>query len=74
MLLRRSVFGLVRTYNGLPQAVVDLVDIALFQRALQQMAIHAIDSNRTLEDVCALQCFLPQFLDIPALYASQFHR
>ena len=34
--MKGSVFGLVHCYNALPQSVVDLPSVKLFQRSLQQ--------------------------------------
>ena len=53
-LLKRSVYGLVRTYNSLPQVVIDIRDVSTFQRALQIMAINALESDRALSDICNL--------------------
>ena len=36
-ILQRSAFGLVRMYNLLPQKIIDMKDISLFQRALQNI-------------------------------------
>ena len=60
---------LIRTYNSLPQAVIDIRDISTFQRALQIMAINALESHRSFNDICSLQCFEAQYLDFEALYA-----
>ena len=41
----RSIFGLVYTYNLLPQSVVNVTDVPEFQRALQQAACRACNTG-----------------------------
>ena len=44
-LFNRSVFGLVYTYNCLPQVVVDSTKVSIFQRHLQRCLKHAACDN-----------------------------
>ena len=41
VIIKRSVFGLIRVYNRLPQAAVDAKSTKLFQRYLQNCAKNA---------------------------------
>ena len=43
---RRSVFGLVRVYNFLPQAVVDSASVTAFQTALTKLARDACEKGQ----------------------------
>ena len=44
-LFERSIFGLIYTYNCLPQFVVDSLKIPVFQRHLQRCLKHAACDN-----------------------------
>ena len=46
LLLKRSLFALVRVYNQLPQYVIDLDDISLFQSALTTFAKNECNNGR----------------------------
>ena len=45
MYMKRSIFGLVRFYNALPEDIIQVTDIAAFQSQLQELVRKAIRSN-----------------------------
>ena len=65
--LRRSLLGLVYTYNCLPQAVVDLEGVSCFQRRLQ----NAVKTAARLD----IQSWPSIFVDgCHSMTFTQFHR
>ena len=45
VIIKRSIFGLIRVFNRLPQAAVDAKTTKLFQRYLQDCAKHAAKND-----------------------------
>ena len=45
LIMRRSIFGLIPFYNNLPEEVIQIQDIAAFQKRLQDMLRKAINEN-----------------------------
>ena len=45
MYIRRSMFGLIGFYNRLPQNIVDITDISMFQSELQELVKKAVNEN-----------------------------
>ena len=53
MLLKRSVYGLVRTYSSLPQHIVDIPVMSKFQHTLTRIAKGVVDNEVvSFADVC----------------------
>ena len=45
VILKRSLFGLVKVYNRLPQKVVDAISVQFFQKRLQCIVKGTVDVN-----------------------------
>ena len=45
VIIKRSIFGLIRVFNRLPQAAVDAKSTKLFQRYLQDCAKNAAKND-----------------------------
>ena len=43
--IKRSMFGLIGFYNRLPQNIVDITDISMFQSELQELVKKAVNEN-----------------------------
>ena len=46
VIIKRSIFGLIRVFNGLPQSTVDAKTTRVFQKRLQSMAKAAVRNGR----------------------------
>ena len=44
-IFRRSIFGLVRFYNRLPEEIIQMSDIAVFQSRMQDIVRKAVHEN-----------------------------
>ena len=54
-LLMRSVDGLIKFYNALPEHVVAHKSVGAFQRDLQQGALEAVHHGCDFDDICSLR-------------------
>ena len=68
---KRSVFGLVRVFNVLPDTVVKQSSVQLFQRMLNRMAFVAC--SRGLDDWSRLFCPRRMIVDHVALATKYLH-
>ena len=50
--LNRSVLGLIRVYNLLPQRIVNARSVKIFQRGLQKLVLSELDTDNALWDKC----------------------
>ena len=59
-LMTRSIFGLIRYWNALPQGTVNAKSVKTFQRSIQWLSKEAIRSGMSIQHVCELR-----FLTVP---------
>ena len=70
---RRSIFGMVQCYNSLPQSVVDLQTVSLFQRSLQVVLFrHAESGSANWQDIYSDGRRYSSMLRFQALFRGHF--
>ena len=59
-LMTRSIYGLIRFWNALPQEAVNAKSVKTFQRSIQWLAKEAVRASMSIKHVCELR-----FITVP---------